>query len=101
MSLQVVRNGDSVPDGAPEKPRKQAAIGFEPMNRGFAIRSHQTLTTCDGKHLENADNGSAAKCAAIPADLGVIVAAWPELSASIRATLLALVEARAAEGASE
>ena len=71
------------------------------MNRGFAIRSQQTLTTCDGKHLENSGKSGAAKCAAIPADLAVIVAAWPELSASIRATLLALVEARAAAGASE
>ena len=52
-----------------------------------------------GQFGESAENDSAAKCAAIPPDLSLVVAAWPELPKAVKAGILAMVQA--AKGANE
>ena len=78
----------------------QAAMGFEPMNNGFASRPADSVTTetadtCDGPR-ECLASCLADSLKSDP-DLASVVASWRTLPHAVRAGILAMVRAAAQE----
>ncbi len=73
---------------------EQAAMGFEPMNNGFAIRHPSRITPDENATYNNTENHSApdsALCAQNEPDLAIVTAVWSGLPESARAAILAIV----------
>ena len=86
----------------------QAAMGFEPMNNGFAIRSAtslgNTLTHAETSTCSNADGDADSDvslsasltdrtCTLVDPGLAAVVDAWAGLPEAVRAGIVATVQA--------
>ncbi len=75
---------------------EQAEMGFEPMNNGFAIRPSGSVTNQETETCETSTNHLGALLGALRAespDLATVVEAWPKLPETVRAGILAMINA--------